>query len=268
MPGYYRPIPEYIATHDSLTSDEKLFYGILAGLINQYGYCWPSNEYLKERARVSKRTVQRYIHKLANLNLIIVEIETNNDRKIWTPETWGNRENLLKAYGKEAIDCRENFNQRFYTHDTIAVTPPRQQLCHHINKETNKKKHIEAWAKPAKSKPTPPAKPSVCTPIPKNNSAPGDKRQLPSKLKGPPPTPGPKVMVADTKKVLERPMKIGTQTFLIHPHDFEYFYGYSPTVVEQAIYRTNIASLNGTRIANIPAYIFARCAEIRKEQNG
>jgi hypothetical protein len=260
MPGYYRILPEYIATHTSLTAEEKLFYSLLHSLISKFGFCWASNQYLAELTHTCVRTVQRYIKKLAKHNLIIIELECYNERKIWTPETWGNRANLLKAYGEEIINSSEKFNQRFYTHDNrdmggmTAVSPYKKET-------TKKEKHREAWPKPQKPKSSLAAKPS------EHSSNGQDKRQLPPSMHGSPPTPGPKKMVEDTTEILKQAMKIGSKHFLIHPHDFAFFFGFSPSVLSEAIYRTNMASLNGKRIANIVAYIFERCCDVRREQN-
>jgi hypothetical protein len=265
MSGYYRLIPEYIATHNSLSAEEKLFYSLIHSLISRFGFCWASNKYLSELSNCSASTIHRYLRKLAKHNLIVIEVQYNNERKIWTPETWGNRVNLLKAYGEEIVGSRDNLNQRFYTHVTddmggvSSVTPYNKEL-------TRKEKHIEAWPKRLPPKKPQAARPSEHSSNDKDRGKGKDKQLLSASMKGAAPTPGPKAMVEETTSMLKEVHKIGSKYFKIHPNDYKYFLGFSPSVLSAAIYRTNMASLNGKRIANIPAYIFERCCEIRREQ--
>ena len=260
MPGYYRLIPEYIASHPSLTAEEKLFYSFITSLMTKFGFCWASNKYLAEETKVSISTVKRYLSKLAKNNLLIIELECWNERKIWTPETWGNRENLLKAYGEKNINCTENLNQRFYTQLTNEL-PPSSNMNPYIIESTNKReKHIEAWAKPPKQ--TPQSKPIASV-----SSSDSEKpKQLLQQMTGPPPTPGPKEMADETTSLLQSPIKIGAQKFLMHPKDIPWFQGFSPTLVGNAVDRASKESWQGKRISQFVPYLFKICCNLRKNQ--
>ena len=144
MPGYYRPIPEYIATSLLLTAEEKLFYGLIASLVSEKerGFCWASNEFLSERERVNPRTIQRWIRKLVKHKFVIVELVHNRERKMWTPETWGNRENLRRAYGSDSIDETENFQKKIdYLKSNVLQDLLRQTSIENLDFEEFLKRH-------------------------------------------------------------------------------------------------------------------------------
>lgn len=113
MQSYYTTIPTYITTREDLLDGEKIFYGIVQSLCNKYGFCWASNETLAKIAHKKPRQIRNYLRKLRDLGLIVVEIEYNNERKIWTRETWSNREELKKSFDQDFA-----FNQRF---DSMAM---------------------------------------------------------------------------------------------------------------------------------------------------
>ena len=186
MSGYFRLTPEYIATHPSLNDGARVFYGLLFLRTNKYGFCWETNEDLAKDSKKTPRTIQRYIELFKNNGLIIVEIVGKNYRRIWMPETWGNRKNLLEAWRRDypGKDFKKSVG---YDMDDVGGTTCVTSPYIYKDKEYNKKKdikHIEAWAKPL------PKKVSLA-PIASNFSLPGVK-QLPEMLKdSPPPTPGP-----------------------------------------------------------------------------
>jgi hypothetical protein len=258
MPGYYRIIPEYIATANFLSAEEKIFYSLLCSLISKYGFCWASNKYLAQASGAHPRTIPKWLKKFVKYNLIVVELECFNERKIWLPETWGNRENLLKAYGKENIERQNELNQRFYTHAPKG-TPPMPLTASYIE-DTNKKdiKHIEAWPKRLPRKASPPANPS-------SPSFQSGIKTLPPMMKGPPPTPGPKKIVQETLYALSTPHKIGSQEVFLAKSDWEYFLGFSSYTVNEAFERAHRESKQGKRISNLPAWLFSMCARITKE---
>lgn len=101
--GYFRYIPEHIAQDHSLTDGEKMCYGVIWGLCEKRGVCWASNEYIAKELGKKKRQVQRYLEKFQKNKLIIVEIEGNRDRKIWTPETFSQKERIERIFEKEPI---------------------------------------------------------------------------------------------------------------------------------------------------------------------
>jgi hypothetical protein len=100
MQHYSRHIPEFITSDKSLTRTEKLFYGLLDSLSQKFGYCWATNAKLAELEYLSARHIRRMIHKLAAKELIVVEIEHRNYRKIWTAEKWAIRHLIKKSIGE------------------------------------------------------------------------------------------------------------------------------------------------------------------------
>ena len=91
-------------------------------------------------------------------------------------------------------------------------------------------------------------------------------------LKNAPPHPGPQEMVDQVKEILNRPIQIGTKKYLLDIQDREYFFGWSRSVLVEAISRIHTYSMalktRGMNIKNIPAMIFKYCAEVRKERAG
>lgn len=144
MQSYYTTIPSYITTRNDLTDSEKLFYGTVQSLCCKYGFCWASNETLAQISHKSPRQVRRHIHKLQKLGLLIVELEYNNERKIWTRETWPHREELKKSFNQDF-----EFNQRFTRVDMDDQGGWTRMTTNIDNKITiTKNKEDEARAKP------------------------------------------------------------------------------------------------------------------------
>ena len=112
MQSYYTTIPTYITTRNDLSDGTKIFYGTVQSLCGKYGFCWASNQTLAKISHKTTRQVQRYIEKLKHVGLLFVEIEYKNERKIWTKETWPNRDELKKSFDQDLA-----FNQRFDRYD-------------------------------------------------------------------------------------------------------------------------------------------------------
>lgn len=68
--GLYYVIPSQIMDTELLLPNEKLLYGILSGLANQKGKCFPSDEYLAKRLNVHYKTIGDYLKNFENLKLI------------------------------------------------------------------------------------------------------------------------------------------------------------------------------------------------------
>jgi len=284
MSGYYRILPEYIATHPSLLAEEKIFYSLLSSLISKYGFCWASNKYLASQSGVSISTVKRYIRKCVKHNLIIVEVEYKNDRKIWTPETWGNRDNLLKAYGEEIINSQNNLNQRFdrWVTDDLGGGSSMNQVPNPLYKDDKKSKnikHIEAWAKKPMARPTPSAPTSEASflaqkdrgkqQLQKKNDPPREAptyMQLSSQMEGPPPTPGSDEMAAKTTELLKYPFKVGSSKVKMSPKDIKHFLGFSPTIITDAMEIMSKESWQGKNIKQFIPYLFTICGNLRKSR--
>lgn len=86
MQDHHLTIPDYIARHKALSSNEKLLYSLLISLRNTQGFCSATNKYLAERSNISERSIRRFIHNLAFHNLIVITIDKCHDRKIWIDE--------------------------------------------------------------------------------------------------------------------------------------------------------------------------------------
>jgi DNA-binding PadR family transcriptional regulator len=277
MPGYYRPIPEYIATSLLLTAEEKLFYGLIASLVSEKerGFCWASNEFLSERERVNPRTIQRWIRKLVKHKFVIVELVHNRERKMWTPETWGNRENLRRAYGSDSIDETENFQKKI-DHDISCVVAPRHQLCRTSNEvETKAIKHIEArptksppkdkWPKRCKTPALEAARPSGDMKKNEEKAPAPEVKVLKPSMKGATPTPGSDKMVEEVIDILRSPHRLGTQRVILAKGDWEYLFGFSPSIIEKAFARAHKASQKGEKIYNLTAWLYTMCSQIKLE---
>lgn len=147
MQSYYTTIPTYITTREDLLDGEKIFYGVVQSLCNKYGFCWASNDTLAKIAHKKSRQIQNYIRKLRDVGLIFVEIEYKNERKIWTRETWSNRDELKKCFDQDLA-----FNQRFdrYAMDCVGGT---QWSAYNKYNDINisKEKEDEARTKPPAS---------------------------------------------------------------------------------------------------------------------
>jgi hypothetical protein len=85
-----------------------------------------------------------------------------------------------------------------------------------------------------------------------------------------PPNPGPQEMVDQVKEILDRPIQIGPKKYLLDIQDKAYFFGWSRSVLVEAIARVHTCvmslSKNGRIPTNIPAMIFKSCAEVRRER--
>lgn len=293
MQGYYRQIPEYIARHKSLSAEESLFWGLVFSLTNHLGFCWATNVYLADAAGKDIRTIQRYIRKFTRLNLLIVEhnCDTPSGRKIWLPETYAARENIQKnLIDNQKHKNRDKFNQNTTGGDTDVMggvtcvsssptTPNKENRIIIYNKKThrgfatappsenflnkkNKDKDKDKWKKKVESKPidleqkNQPQEPKDGIPT------------LPPEMTAgaPPPTPGPAQMVKEVKALLSSPIKMGNSRFFIHQNDREYFWGFSPAVIEKAIGVMHKDSKYGTRISKPVRYLFSLCAKIIKER--
>lgn len=93
--------------------------------------------------------------------------------------------------------------------------------------------------------------------------------QLMTKLT--PPNPGPQEMVDQVKEILDSPIQLGSKKYLLDVRDRAYFYGWSRSVLVEALSRTHAfvmaLSKRGKICQNIPAMIFKYCAEVRRERN-
>lgn len=74
---------EKILKDNSISSTEKIIYGIIGALANKKGYCYANNDYISKQLNLSKRTISKAINNLKNKNYIRVETK-NYKRKIYT----------------------------------------------------------------------------------------------------------------------------------------------------------------------------------------
>lgn len=74
---------EKILKDNSISSTEKIIYGIIGALTNKKGYCYASNDYISKQLNLSKRTISKAINNLKNKSYIRIETK-NYKRKIYT----------------------------------------------------------------------------------------------------------------------------------------------------------------------------------------
>lgn len=72
-PNYYAIIPANVRYAD-IPPQAKLLYGEITALCNKEGYCWATNKYFASLYNVSEFTVSRWISKLRDERLIVVEL--------------------------------------------------------------------------------------------------------------------------------------------------------------------------------------------------
>ncbi len=263
MPGHDRTIPEFIATHPDLTDGHRMFYGLLTALM-RWGFCWASNAYLSEVSGKTPRRVQQYLEKFKELNLIIVERDKQSHRLIWTKATHAEKNQHVAAWERAHpdMDFQKYFGDEmnFMGGGRNGLHPPIYKVD--ICSNTKNKKHIEAWAKPIPPK-APPAPSASSSSSSSDSERP---RQLLQQMKGPPPTPGSKEMADETADLLQSPIKIGSQRFLMHHKDIAWFQGFSPIIVGKAIDITSQESWHGRKIEDFVPYIYKICCNLRKKQ--
>ncbi len=79
----YIKIPLNIIEDKDLSSSAKILYGYLLLLTHRKGYCYASNDYLKEVLGISSRSITRLLRKLKNNHYISLKYEINYKRKIY-----------------------------------------------------------------------------------------------------------------------------------------------------------------------------------------
>lgn len=73
-PNYYAIIPADVRYDDNLSANEKLLYGEISALSNEYGYCFATNGYFAKLYSVSNETVSRWISSLKAHNYVDVKL--------------------------------------------------------------------------------------------------------------------------------------------------------------------------------------------------
>lgn len=96
--GYYRVIPSHIADDPNLKASHRDTFSLISAVLGKEGYCNYENWEFAEALHVSLRSFKRYLAHLQKQGLIIIEIRNVYYRKIWTSETWAQRERLSKIY--------------------------------------------------------------------------------------------------------------------------------------------------------------------------
>lgn len=71
-----------IVKSNSISSTDKLVYGVIKALTNNLGYCYASNDYISKKVNLSKRTISKSISNLRKANYIRVET-INYQRNIY-----------------------------------------------------------------------------------------------------------------------------------------------------------------------------------------
>jgi len=99
MQHNHSPSPRNIARAKEFTYTESQFYSRLYRMMQKHGYCSLTNEGLGKYVKKSSRHIRRYLRKFRDLGMIIIEIEENYRRRMWTIEDWNL--NFEKKMGRE-----------------------------------------------------------------------------------------------------------------------------------------------------------------------
>ncbi len=75
-------LDDSIVKSNSISSTDKLVYGVIKALSNNLGYCYASNDYISKKVNLSKRTISKSISNLRKVNYIRVET-INYQRNIY-----------------------------------------------------------------------------------------------------------------------------------------------------------------------------------------
>lgn len=75
-------LDDSIVKSNSISSTDKLVYGVIKALTNNKGYCYASNDYISKKVNLSKRTITKSISNLKRANYIRVET-INYQRNIY-----------------------------------------------------------------------------------------------------------------------------------------------------------------------------------------
>lgn len=109
-PSYYATIPAPVRYDKELKPMEKLLYGEISSLSNQWGFCIAGNSYFAKLYDVDKMTVSRWINKLKKLGYVDTQ-EIRNERKqvvqrrIYMKDiTVVARQRQLEALAKASLD--------------------------------------------------------------------------------------------------------------------------------------------------------------------
>lgn len=81
--SYYVVIPTHLFDDDRLPWKIKRLYGLIVSLCKKEGFCWAENSFLAEEIKTSTRTIQRYLKKLVEMDMISCPVDDNYKRKIW-----------------------------------------------------------------------------------------------------------------------------------------------------------------------------------------
>jgi transcription initiation factor IIE alpha subunit len=88
MQHHHSPTPKNIARAKEFTYTESQFYSRLYSLMKKHGYCSATSEELGKCVKKCPRHIRRYLRKFRDLGMIVIEIEKNYRRRIWTVEDW------------------------------------------------------------------------------------------------------------------------------------------------------------------------------------
>lgn len=109
-PGYFAIIPAKLLYNPDLNPNAKLLYGLVSSLMRIGGEVWASNAYFARALGSNERSVQRWLHELAGIGAVRVEMLDKNRRRRIIP---------IMTPGVTPSDDRGD----------KPVTPPRQP-CH------------------------------------------------------------------------------------------------------------------------------------------
>ena len=103
----YIIIPQKILEDDTLTSTDKLVYGIILRLTRCNGYCWATNQYIADILHINSRTVSTCIRKLREQNYIKSSRNKNDKFKTFRKISFElEEENIYWIWKKPSIIYR------------------------------------------------------------------------------------------------------------------------------------------------------------------
>ena len=143
--AYYASLPAPVRYDKHMSPMEKLIYAEITAMSDYTRFCWASNAYLADQFKVSVRTIQRVLHKLADRGLVTLEIvkgEKGNiiERRVWLGSVdlqagkiahGGSDKNVMRGGDKNVMDIKEN-NLNIYIPPIVPQIPhvksPRREL--------------------------------------------------------------------------------------------------------------------------------------------
>ena len=152
-PNFYAIIPASVRYDDRLSDAAKLFYGELAALTTEKGYCWARNRGLSAKYQVSRRTISTWVALLEKTGHIRVEVLNRNYRRVYLTACNPGTSRAKKTSNPHEADFQPDGSQfpslysitennKENTHSVSSQSRIRQKRSLHPQVET----FIELWS--------------------------------------------------------------------------------------------------------------------------